>query len=68
MKRYIVATAIGLVLTRYAHQAATISRGYKAVGGEMFILPLILMAAYALSDYKLIKELKQIFIFNGKWD
>lgn len=43
---YIVAIAAGAVLTPAAIRAATLQRGYKAIGGEFLIIPLLALAVH----------------------
>ena len=49
-KAYIIGAAIGIALTMLAAMASGHGRGYAAVGSEFLIVPMCLIAAYALSD------------------
>lgn len=62
MKKYIAAVIIGAILTYWGHQAATLQRGYVAVGGEFLLIPLALMAVSAFDNSReLIEEFKELF-------
>lgn len=43
--RYWLWVVIGLLLTRKAMSIAYLERGYMAVGGEIFVLPFVLVFA-----------------------
>ena len=61
-KLHLVAIIIGAILTPIAHKAATLERGYKAYGGEIFIIPLLMMMVMALDEGKgMLAEIKEIF-------
>lgn len=56
-KAYVIALGIGLILTPFAIRFAYMERGYFAIGGEWFVLPLILLAAVLRKEIKeFIKE------------
>lgn len=62
MKKYIAAVIVGAILTYWGHQVATLERGYVAIGGEMFMIPLALMAVSAFENAKeLLEESKELF-------
>lgn len=49
-----------ILLTAVAHEAATAHRGYRAIGGEFLIAPLIFVAMTAMGQAtQMIKELKK---------
>lgn len=61
-KLYLIAIIIGAILTPIAHKAATLKRGYKAYGGEIFIIPLLMMMVMAMDEGKgMLAEIKEIF-------
>lgn len=45
---------IGLIATRYAVRCAYIERGYKAFGGEWFVLPIILLVVKLATEIILV--------------
>lgn len=55
MKRNLAATAYTLAITfavgRWASCMAYLERGYKAVGGEYIMLPVVLMVAWKAINY-----------------
>lgn len=61
-KRYIALIILGIILTEMAHKIATAQRGYDAIGGEIFMLPLLLFMGLAVDEGKvMIDEIKEIF-------
>jgi F0F1-type ATP synthase assembly protein I len=69
-KRYITLIIIGIILTEMAHKIATAQRGYDAIGGEIFMLPLLLFMGLAVDEGKaMIEEIKETFKEgdDGKW-
>lgn len=66
-KVYWVATAIGISLTPYAHKMATTQRGYTAIGGELFITPLLLMMAVLIDQlWEMVQVIKNMDLENEK--
>lgn len=60
--RYWIAFIIGLILTPFAHKAATAQRGYFAVGGEILIIPLLMILVLAADQVKeIINEINEVF-------
>lgn len=61
-KLYGTAIALGAILTPIAHKIATANRGYDAIGGEIFIIPLLFMAVFSVDEAKsMTKEIKKIW-------
>ena len=64
MKKFLLATALGIALTIVGAQEAFMQRGYFALGGEMFILPAVYFAAYAIPAFvqdvgRLLQEIEE---------
>lgn len=49
---YIVAVAAGAILTPVAIRTAELQRGYKAIGGEYLIIPLLVLVVYTVQEVK----------------
>lgn len=61
-KRYLILTILGIMLTEMAHNFATAQRGYDAIGGEIFIIPLLLILGLAVGEGQaMVEEFKEIF-------
>lgn len=68
-KLYIAAAIFGAILTPIAHKAATIERGYKAYGGEILIIPLMVIIVMVFDETKdMLVEIKDVFkgMKNGR--
>lgn len=54
LERYIVRNwiwfVVGIVLTRKAVECAYAERGYAAIGGEWFVLPMLLLVIELIRD------------------
>ena len=50
--KYLYALGIGLLLTPEAITSALLSRGYTAIGGEIFIPILFVVAILAIESFK----------------
>ena len=64
MKRFLLATALGIALTVVCMQAELSRRGYFALGGEIFLLPAVYLSVYAVpalarSMGELLQEIKE---------
>lgn len=64
MKRFLLATALGIALTAVCMQAELSRRGYFALGGEIFLLPAVYLSVYAVPAFarsigELLQEIKE---------
>ena len=64
MKRFLLATALGIALTVVCMQAELSRRGYFALGGEIFLLPAVYLSVYAVPAFarsmgELLQEIKE---------
>lgn len=50
LRKDLIIIAIGLILTAFAMKKAYIDRGYLAYGGELLILPLLLLIKQFVYD------------------
>lgn len=70
VKRYILENwywiVLGLVLTRKGIECAYIERGYRAVGGEWMILPILLILVYLVKGTY--RSIIDIFVIEEKED
>ncbi|AOY77226.1 hypothetical protein [Clostridium formicaceticum] len=68
-KLYIAAAILGAILTPIAHKAATIERGYKAYGGEILIIPLMIIIVMVFDETKdMLVEIKDVFKGDEEWE
>lgn len=56
MRKYLLALIIGSILTSISHKVATIQRGYKALGGEFLIIPLLIIMMLSIKQIGEIAE------------
>lgn len=58
---YWVAIIVGGILTPIAHEIETTRRGYSAIGGEFFIMPLLLIVAVLIDQLAyMVRAIKQM--------
>lgn len=59
---YLMAIILGAILTPKAHEIATAQRGYFAIGGEILIIPLLLlMTMIGIQIKERIDETNRVF-------
>lgn len=60
--KYWIAFIIGAILTPIGHKIATADRGYRAIGGEILIIPLLMIIVLIADQVKeRIKETNDYF-------
>lgn len=59
--KYFKALLIGMLITPTAHKIATSQRGYLAFGGEILIIPLLMLILLAIDQAKeVIRTFKEL--------
>lgn len=60
--RYWIAFILGAILTPIGHKIATADRGYWAIGGEILIIPLLMIIVLAADQVReRIQETNEVF-------
>jgi len=60
--KYLIELIAGALLTPLAHKLATAERGYRAFGGEILTIPLLLILVLAADQIgEIAKEISEIF-------